>query len=524
MDQIEVKLDDLPELPFELILSYLSLEDRIKARAVSRRWHGVIDSSRPKILCYSEQPIGFIYREIEWVHADNELAFSQTLNSFDQLEELDLFYIYRSSELAKGFELRLNLPMLKGVTIEKVAAIERLTLDAPRLRQVKNWLSFKLDLVHGESVEKLDIDELAKMEVVKLKNLRYLYCGEDSRSIDSTLLSTLKQLNEIHLHSGDDVSNLFDQKERYGRSNLKIFISDRLLNGPSDPVIKLVSSIKEQLNWIKKVEFLICKNQSNTIRLAGILLAQTGKLRLVLESSETAKPAGDSESTDLQIRNLKGRSLKKDALSKQLLLEIERNDFKLKVLTFWVPRSSFFLRLERAALPGTAPSISSSPSPRISPSRSPSISPEIRATRRRDGFKRLFRAHQDCKFNLQSRSMACNMLDDVEHHHTQYSQLLAGLPGYRLIVDQLIGTRQRCQLGLLTKEPLSRLHIRSKISRKIRIQGLSPPEQNGFLQKLEKKKMEFIIQIARRSCPCIGLQSPTRLYIRKSVRFFRGPR
>lgn len=37
-------MDDLPDLPFEMLLSYLDLKDLLKSRAVSRRWLAKIDS------------------------------------------------------------------------------------------------------------------------------------------------------------------------------------------------------------------------------------------------------------------------------------------------------------------------------------------------------------------------------------------------------------------------------------------------------------------------------------------------
>ena len=130
MNRTEVKkMDDLPELPFEKVLSYLSLEDRFKLRANSRRWYKKIDSFKVKSLCYSERPSGFIFGKNRWVSgafaqnfissprfesfvsafdqlilsnlkylrlcelrltAENRTAFAQALQSFGQLQELDL--------------------------------------------------------------------------------------------------------------------------------------------------------------------------------------------------------------------------------------------------------------------------------------------------------------------------------------------------------------------------------------------------------------------------------------------------
>ena len=60
-------LNDLPLLPFEQILSYLSLEDRIRSRAVSRSWCMRIDSfKKPTNLFYSSRQYGFIYEKSDW--------------------------------------------------------------------------------------------------------------------------------------------------------------------------------------------------------------------------------------------------------------------------------------------------------------------------------------------------------------------------------------------------------------------------------------------------------------------------
>ena len=77
-------MDDLPELAFEKILSYLSLEDRIKSRAVSRRWYTKINSFKAKSLCYSERPIGFIWSMDRFVGNECALNFisSPRLDSF----------------------------------------------------------------------------------------------------------------------------------------------------------------------------------------------------------------------------------------------------------------------------------------------------------------------------------------------------------------------------------------------------------------------------------------------------------
>lgn len=134
----QAKWNDLPELPFELILRYLSLEDRIKFRRVSKGWKEMIDSSKVKTLCFSDHPAGFILNKNRWVRgafaqnfisspnfesffqtfgqslisslkhlrlcktdfrAEKVTILVQTLNSFKQLEELSLIGIRCSPKL-----------------------------------------------------------------------------------------------------------------------------------------------------------------------------------------------------------------------------------------------------------------------------------------------------------------------------------------------------------------------------------------------------------------------------------------
>ena len=275
MNRTEPKMDDLPELPFEQVLSYLSLEDRLKSRAVSRRWNWKINSFRVKNLCFSSRPKGFIEGKSRWVsgafvqnfinstrfasffnthgqsilsnlkhlrlcgfHLNDEdpAAFAPTLNAFAQLEELNIirFGVCFKWKLAK---LELSLPMLTSIQLEGVRGIEQLTLDSPRLQKVKLLYcsQLTLDLVHAEPVEWFMTDRSAVTTVKEMKSLKVLYA--DSYPIDSTLLSGLKQLREIHLNDWYDVSKLFEQKQRHARVDLKIYRCGLLLSGPDDPAI-----------------------------------------------------------------------------------------------------------------------------------------------------------------------------------------------------------------------------------------------------------------------------------------------
>ena len=279
-------LDDLPELPFEKVLSYLSLEERLKLGAVSRSCHQKIANYRVRSLCYSERPSGFIYGKSRWVNGafaknfisfnfirfesfcnayhpsvfsnlrhlrlcdlsfDPEYreAFTRTLNSFSQLEELDIIRAKCTQE--RTFTLK--LPMLTSVRLEYLVGFKSLTLDAPRLRMARlvncSGPFFPvLKLVHGESVEKLIVYDLAHLTAntrKKLTNLKSLYICY-LRKMDPTFLSSLKQLKEVQLFYPYYIEQVFQQKQRYGRADLKIYLSGLLLNGPNDPALSLTFS------------------------------------------------------------------------------------------------------------------------------------------------------------------------------------------------------------------------------------------------------------------------------------------
>ena len=278
MNATKVKtLNDLPKLPFELMLSHLSLEERLKLSAVSRSCHQKIHSIRLSSLCYSELPIGLIWATSRWVSGifaenfiyssrferffnpfnrsvfselrhlrlcdlsldlENPTAFTRIMNSFRHLEELDIV----RAECVRERTFKLRLPMLRSIHLEHLRGIKKLTLDAPKLWKVRLMecsqlacFDLRVDLVHGESVERLLIGRWSQIAVLKLKNLKCLFIQEISR-IDPTFLSSLEQLKEVHLdqHSATSVSQLFEQKQRYGRADLKIYHCGLLVNDPDD--------------------------------------------------------------------------------------------------------------------------------------------------------------------------------------------------------------------------------------------------------------------------------------------------
>ena len=270
---IKVKMEDLPELPFERILSELSLADRIRSRAVSKGWRKRFDSYPVRSLCYSERPSGRIYgknRLISGVFAQNFVnctrfdlffnaynrsilaslkhlrlcdlkldqlwkasEFSPALNSFSQLEQLDIIRLTYNSIYK---EIELNLPLLQSIHLERVYGIMEFALDAPGLQKIKLIGSpLRLHLVRGESVERLLTDSLSDViPVEKMKNLRSLYL-KGYQGIDPAFLSSLEQLKDVHVEYLSDTSVLFEQQRELGRTDLKIFFYGLLLDGPDDP-------------------------------------------------------------------------------------------------------------------------------------------------------------------------------------------------------------------------------------------------------------------------------------------------
>ena len=332
-------MDKLPELAFEQVLSYLNLKDRLNSRAISRRWYHKINTFKVKTLCYSQRPIGRIYGKSRWVSgafAENFIsstrfapffdtfgktflsslqhlrlcdldlkgkdrtAFIRTLNSFDQLEQLDIIRAF-----CNQLEFRLNLPMLTSFHLENVSGIENLTLEAPKLRDVKilNYDPLRVEIVPGESVERLLVDCRRCTGVKKLKNLKALYIGGDLREAeDPTFLSSLPQLKEIHLRN----LILLELFERSGRVDLKIYFCGLLLNGPNDPAINALHDFfldRESLaylaeNWSRlayQIPFCYFLDHSDIVRVARGLEVDLLKRFTDLNEVEVSSPVKDIE-------------------------------------------------------------------------------------------------------------------------------------------------------------------------------------------------------------------------------------
>ena len=282
MNRTKMKtIDDLPKVPFERVLSYLSLSDLLKCRAVSRGWYHRINCFRVKSLFCSERSICIRSRLVRGIFAQNFIGsyrlpafftnFQQTilsdlkrlclcdlrhaaedvpalfriLNSFDRLQELAIVRFFGSISSNLKTDVELNLPFLQSIRLEAVEELGRLlTLDTPRLQVVKLWKcpDLSLALRHDESVEWLLLDQWQYLPVKNLKNLRHLHV-RGPVEIEPTFLLHLKHLREIQLEVPDrellEVPDreLLEQKQRYGRADLKIYRFGCLLGGPDDPAM-----------------------------------------------------------------------------------------------------------------------------------------------------------------------------------------------------------------------------------------------------------------------------------------------
>lgn len=281
-------MNGLPDLPFEKVLSDLTLEELLKARLVSREWYQRINCYRVHCLCFSQHPIGSIYGKRQLVTGaflqnfiqsnrfasffstfgptilsnlrhlrlcqlkldeENRAAFASALNSFTQLKYLDIIQLDVGCWTMSSFSklvVELHLPMLQSIHLEEVHGIERMTLNAPRLKRIKitHCSDLEIRLVHAESIEWFLVDWLKHISVNELRNVQYFYSADKTEmAINPTLLTGLMHLNEIHLdHCIFPGPFQLHKIAQYlapqpGRTDPKLYVWGRLLNGPTDPAL-----------------------------------------------------------------------------------------------------------------------------------------------------------------------------------------------------------------------------------------------------------------------------------------------
>ena len=89
----------------------------------------------------------------------------------------------------------------------------------------------QLNIVHMESVERLDIDYLDGLQVEKFRNLKYLFCSKFKEN--DLFLPKLEQLQEIHLGQ-IGLRMVCNQKESFKLHSLKVFYCGLPLNDLTD--------------------------------------------------------------------------------------------------------------------------------------------------------------------------------------------------------------------------------------------------------------------------------------------------
>lgn len=165
-------MEDLPDLAFDKVLGYLDLKEVLRARAVSKEFYLKINKFRVRSLCYSEWERNFILgknylvvnefaqnficsskfelffanfgrsllsslRHLRICDLDvkyEALKFIEIVNSFQKLESLDLVHV----DSLHG-DFKLNLPKLKSIHFEELSDSFALTLDTPRLSDIRLW-------------------------------------------------------------------------------------------------------------------------------------------------------------------------------------------------------------------------------------------------------------------------------------------------------------------------------------------------------------------------------------------------
>lgn len=306
-------MDTVPFEVFRKILSYLDLDEVIRSRTVNKLWQAYVDNFVETKLFFSERPMGQIFSKnrlitgvfnrnfivsskfeeffecfsrtifsglkhlrIAHLNIEGIWEFTEMINSFGQLEALDLIQIktkdvnrdtenwldgersrvmqfisikeeisfkvnlsvnFTSSEEEADLNpIQLTLPNLKSIDFDNLKGIHYLKLDTPKLREIRLWKCNTLELkIVSESVERLITDNTSYLKAENLKNLKYYYCSF-LPVISPTFLSSLEHLQEIHLDGYIGTYDIHRQRLQCNRPDLKIYYFGLLVDDSSDPI------------------------------------------------------------------------------------------------------------------------------------------------------------------------------------------------------------------------------------------------------------------------------------------------
>ena len=265
----EEPLDVISSLPLELfraIFDNVSLQDKLKCRAVCKAWQlrighvladlkvlfasprskifakfclayyhldaNVLDKNFIKISKFSPANAGLNFKRllsltISQFKAQSGSLSGETLNSFDQLKELTFY------DVDQPQDMHLSLPNLKRINFVW-CQFSKVTLDTPQLKHLQYiaYERFQCDFTFvRESVEHVQLSTyhpcFDQLKGVKVLFIDYL----DDDRVNRPFLLGLKNLQKLHIKrllSLNDASrelliSLGEQKKRFERSDLQIY-------------------------------------------------------------------------------------------------------------------------------------------------------------------------------------------------------------------------------------------------------------------------------------------------------------
>ena len=282
---------EMGNLPCQLrakILRLLTLQDLINTRNISPGWRSYVDHLGITALCFSELKREQIFEKrrltggkfnhtfissskfesffsdfgksvlrhlkhlrICTLTLEDSSSLAKAINSLGKLNELDLFDL----SLGRISDSQLELPNLVSISIENLNGIGRLILCTPKLQKIKLWNcgSFRLEVVHTESVESISSTSSEYLDMEKFKNLKHLCCLAFHR-LSNTFLENLENLETVQIYNRNLASQLHVQKQRNDFKGLKLYYygilfdsHEKLQSYPREPRIEDLIEENEKL-------------------------------------------------------------------------------------------------------------------------------------------------------------------------------------------------------------------------------------------------------------------------------------
>lgn len=315
----QIKLDDFDDyMVLEVIFQHLDLIELLKCRLVSKKWKNLIDKIKIRELIVSKStPMGI--RRYCWYHSNRLIYYKNSfhslnlfsmnvpmfqnltknlkylnitfdliqndqqfnishLNNFKQLEHLNLCCIEMKESV------KLVLPELRILCFDELQDMlsplfeifnsNILTVDSPKLEILfLNYIE-KFELVHYESVKRLQIGSsfIDEQFLNSFTNLEYLQC-DHFQLLSANALNYLPNLKELNcnyksslLMFGENfkemIKNLLEQKFNGLKINFlgiqlrdDCFNFESNLNDPIDLHVKNYENLCNNLNWFNAFNY-----------------------------------------------------------------------------------------------------------------------------------------------------------------------------------------------------------------------------------------------------------------------------